>query len=126
MITIEHDRENYLVCRVSGRLTEADYQAAVPQIENALQLRDGPLRMMIVLEGFDGWDIGGLWEELSFDVKHGSDFGRVAVLGESKLEEWGTALATPFFGSDVRYFDLKDRALARAWLTEPRKAATAG
>lgn len=118
MITIEHDRENYLVCRVSGRLTEADYEAAVPEIENALVLRDEPLRMMIVLEDFRGWDIAALWEDLKFDIRHSSDFGRIAVLGDTKLEEWGTHLTKPFLGSEMRYFDLKDRPAARAWLSE--------
>jgi len=126
MITIEHDRENYLVCRVSGRLTEADCHAAVPEIENELLLRDDPLRLMIVLEDFRGMDMAALWEDLKFDIRHGSDLGRIAVLGESKLEEWGTALSKPFFGSEVRYFDLKDRPAARAWLSEGRAPAHQG
>jgi hypothetical protein len=125
MITIEHDRENYLVCRVSGRLTEADYEAAVPELENELLLRGEPLRLMIVLEDFRGWDIAALWEDLKFDIRHGSDFGRIAVLGDSKLEEWGTHLTKPFLGSEVRYFDLEDRPAARAWLSERRGPAPA-
>jgi hypothetical protein len=127
MITIEHDRDNYLVCRVSGRLTEADYEAAVPEIENELLLRDDSLRLMIVLEDFRGWDIAALWEDLKFDVRHSGDFGRIAVLGDSTLEKWGTTLSKSFFGSEMRYFDLKDRAAARAWLSEgraPQPAAT--
>src|SRR3546814_14803791 len=87
MITIEHDRDNYLVCRVSGRLTEADYEAAVPEIENALVLRDEPLRLMIVLEDFRGWYIAALWEDLKLDFSHSGDLGRIPWLGESKLEE---------------------------------------
>lgn len=120
MIQIEHDRENYLVCRISGKLTKADYDAALPEIENALQLNDAPLRLMVVLEDFRGWEIAGLWQELKFDVTRGDDFGRIAVLGESTLEEWGTILSKPFFGAEVRYFDLGDRAAARAWLAEDR------
>jgi hypothetical protein len=120
MITIEHDRDNYLVCRVSGRLTEADYEAAVPEIENELLLRDDSLLLMIVLEDFRGWDIAALWEDLKFDVRHSGDFGRIAVLGNSTLEKWGTTLSKPFLGSEMRYFDLKDRAAARAWLSEGR------
>jgi SpoIIAA-like len=122
MIRIEHDRDNYLVLRVSGELGKADYKAAVPELENELKLHAAPLRLMIVLEDFRGWDIAGLWQELKFDVKHANDFGRIAVLGESALEEWGTALSKPFFGSEVRYFDLRERATARAWLSEPRPA----
>jgi hypothetical protein len=124
MIAIEHDRGHYLVCRVSGQLTKADYDAAIPEIKNEIQLKDRPLRMMVVLEDFRGWEVGALWQELKFDVKHGKDFGRIAVLGESTLEEWGTILSKPFFGSEVRYFALEDRAAARAWLSEERSAAT--
>lgn len=125
MIKIEHDRDNYLVLRVSGELGRADYEAAVPELENELALRKGPLRLMVVLEDFRGWDIAGFWQELKFDAKHASDFGRIAVLGDSSLEEWGTALSKPFFGSELRYFDLEDRATARAWLSEPRGSAKA-
>jgi hypothetical protein len=123
MISIEHDRDNYLVCRISGRLTKADYDAAVPEIENELLMRNEPLRLMIVLEDFRGWDIAGLWQELKFDVRHGDDFGRIAVLGESRLEDWGTTLSKPFFESEMRYFDHEDRGAARAWLSEDRQAA---
>ena len=125
MITIEHDRDGYLVCRVSGRLTEADYQAAVPEIENELELQEGPLRLMIRLEDFRGWDIAALWQDLKFDARHGSDFGRIAVVGDSKLEAWGTTLSKPFFGSEMRYFGLDSQAVARDWLCEGRAAKRA-
>ena len=121
MIAIEHDRENYLVCRVSGQLTEADYDAAIPELENELLLRHEPLRLMIVLEDFRGRDFGALWKELKFDVRHSSDFGRIAVLGDSKMEEWGAHLTLPLLGSEVRYFDRTERAAARAWLSEGRE-----
>lgn len=130
MIEIEHNCDGYLVCRASGTLSQADYDAAVPELENALRLRKAPLRMMIVLEDFRGWEIGALWKDLRFDVKHGDDFGRIAVVGESKLEEWGTYLSEPFSGANMRYFDQADRGDARAWLmdkpsAEPSNAASA-
>lgn len=118
MIAIEHHRDGYLICRVSGTLSGSDYDSAVPELENELQLGRKPLRLMIVLEDFRGWEIGGLWEELRFDARHGDDFGRIAVVGESKLEEWGTRLSKPFLGADMRYFDRDERAAARAWLSE--------
>ena len=118
MITIEHDRDDYLVCRVSGKLTKADYDAAVPELENVLKVQSAPLRLMIVLEDFHGWEIGALWADLKFDIRHREDIGRVAVLGDSKLEEWGTILSKPFLGSEMRFFDLSERAAARAWLSE--------
>lgn len=118
MITIEHDTEDYLICRASGILSKADYDAAVPELENALAMRERPLRLLILLEDFRGWEVGAFWEDLKFDVKHGDDFGRIAVVGESKLEEWGTRLSKPFVGSEMRYFDQEDVSDALAWLEE--------
>lgn len=125
MITIEHDHANFLVCRVSGKLTKADYDAMVPELDNALQMRSGERRMMIVLEDFRGWDLRALWEELKFDVRHWNDFARIAVVGQSRLEEWGTRLSRPLSGAKMRYYEMQERDMAGAWLSE-RKAAGAG
>lgn len=117
-IVIEHNRKGYLVCRASGTLTKADYDAALPEFENALALRDGPVRVLIALEDFRGWEIGALWEELKFDVRHLDDFGRVAIVGDTKWEEWGIKLSKPFFSAEMRYFDLDHKDEAERWLDE--------
>src|SRR3546814_11620366 len=75
---------------------------------------------MIVLEDFRGWDIAALWEDLKFDARHSGDFGRIAVLGDSTLEEWGPALSKPFLGSELRSFDINERPASRAWRSEGR------
>ena len=116
MLTIEHDPDGYLVCRAAVRLTRADYEAAIPVLVNAIRIATAPLRIMVVLEGFQGWDIDALWQELRFDLRHRDDLGRVAILGESKLEEWLSRLSKPFFDAEIRYFDSADRTAARDWL----------
>lgn len=125
MITIEHDRDDFLVCRVSGKLTRPDYDAMIPELESALQLRPGELRMMIVLEDFRGWNLEALWEDIKFDIRHRNDFARIAVVGQSRVEEWGTRLSKPLFGAQVRFYDMEDRDMARAWLSEGKSGHTA-
>lgn len=122
MIRIEHAPDGILECRVSGTLGKADYEAAVPELERAIESAEGPLRLMIRLEDFHGWDMAGLWEELRFDLRHRDDLGRVAVLGESRVEEWLTRLSKPFFDAPVRYFAPPEVEAARAWLLEDRIA----
>lgn len=117
MITIEHDRDNFIVCRASGTLTRKDYEAAVPELDQAIALREGQPRLLILLEDFRGWEIEALWPELRTDLKYRSDFDRVAVAGESNLEHWATVLSKPFFRAEVRYFDRDDLAAAEAWLS---------
>jgi hypothetical protein len=117
MITIEHDRDDYLVCRVTGKLTKSDYEAAVPELENALKISQDRRNLMIVLEDFDGWDAGALWEELKFDVTHRTAFAKIAVVGDSGLAEWGTKLGDLLFSAETRYFEYDQRAAAAAWLS---------
>jgi len=121
MIVIEHSREtDLIVIRASGTLTARDYGAAIPEIENALALASGPLRVLLRLEDFHGWEIGALWRELEFDFGHRGDFGRVAVVGETRLEEWATALSAPFAKAEMRFFPTERESEAEAWLaSEP-------
>lgn len=119
MITIEHDQnKDLIVVRASGMLTTKDYKFAVPELEHAMELADGPLRVLIKLEDFRGWEIGALWDELVFDLKYRNDFGRIAVIGQSHLEEWGTTLSAPFTKAEMRFFSSDHEASARMWLME--------
>ncbi|SIO47487.1 SpoIIAA-like [Rhodovulum sp. ES.010] len=108
--------------RVFGGLTVRDYEDAVPELEHAIDLATGALRLLIRLEDFRGWDISALWRDLKFDLKHRGDFGRIAVVGETSLEEWGTALSAPFAKAEMRFFPVAEEALARTWLDEGRSA----
>ena len=119
MIQIEHSRDqDVIVMRASGTLTTQDYDDAIPELEHALELSDGPLRVMIRLEDFRGWEIGALWRELEFDLKYRGDFGRIAVIGETELENWGTSLSAPFAEAEMRFFPSSRAAEAEAWLLE--------
>lgn len=116
MIGIQHDRPDFLVIRTSGTLTKEDCDAALPELENALRTRSGPHRILIRLEDFHGWEIEALWADIRFDAEHRTTFDRVAVVGESGLEEWGTKLSKPFLDADIRYFDWAELSAAESWL----------
>ncbi len=117
MIDLEFDRPNgFLILRASGVLTVADYTKAVPEMEYAIELLGKPLRVLLRLEDFRGWEIKALWEELKFDLRHRKDTGRIAVIGDSKLEEWGARLAGPVAKAEMRFFRFEDETEARRWL----------
>lgn len=119
MITIEHDRElDRILVRASGTLSARDYEYAAPELEHAMELSDGPLRMIIRLEDFRGWEIGALWRELEFDLRYRGDFGRIAVIGETDLEAWATTLSAPFAKAETRFFPTGQEAEAELWLAE--------
>ena len=123
MITIEHPSDrNMIIIRASGTLTTKDYEAAVPELQHAIELSDGPLRVLLRLEDFSGWEIGALWREIEFDLKYRKDFGRIAVLGDTTLEEWGTTLSAPFTKADMQFFPTEQESEAYEWLRSASQA----
>jgi hypothetical protein len=53
-----------------------------------------------------------------FDVVHGLDYGRVAMVGEKKWQEWGARLISPVKKKGVRYFDMAEKEQAMKWVLE--------
>lgn len=116
MIEIEHPNEDGIITiRASGKLTGNDYSAAVPELEQAVEKMDR-LRLLVRLEDFRGWDIEGFWKELQFDTGHLSEPGRIAVVGETELEKWGTELSAPFASAEIEYFPFEKLDEARHWV----------
>lgn len=116
MLTIQQDEAGILEMKASGKLSKADYDRLMPEFER-LAKAQGPLRLLVELDDFHGWEFSGLWEELKFDLTHQKDLGRAAIVGDKAWQDWGTRLSKPFFKAEIRYFDRRDTAAARTWLT---------
>lgn len=110
--------------RVGGTLEAADYDRFVPQFERIEAREPGTVPMVIELEpDFSGWDLGGIWRDLKFDVRHKDSFGRIAVVGDSKWEEWGTKLTDPLFRAEMKFFPRAERDAAESWVRAAAKAS---
>ena len=105
-----------IVIRASGTLSAKDYEAAVPELQHAIALSNGPLRVLLRLEDFSGWEIGAMWREIEFDLKYRNEFGRIAVIGETALEDWGTRLSALFTKVEMHFFPTDQEAKAYEWL----------
>ena len=105
--------------RLSGRLEKSDYEQFVPfmerQFENA---PGGKIRLLCVMEDFEGWTAGGMWEDLKWDVKHFNDIEKLAMVGEAKWQEAMSDFCKPFTTAEIRYFELANIGEAREWLAE--------
>ena len=116
MIEIEQsDRYGHITIKASGKLTAEDYESAMPVLEEAIA-KAKELRLLVLLEDFQGWEIGALWRDLRFDLRHFNTPGRIAIVGESKLEERGIALSAPFAEAEMKYFYREDLEQAVHWL----------
>ena len=117
MINITRDATGLPTIRVSGRLQKQDYEQAIPELEEVLN--EGQTRALLELNDFKGFTPAALVEELKFDIRHRKDFDRIAVIGNTSLEELGVRLIRPFFSGQVRIFERDQKGAAQAWLHEP-------
>lgn len=108
--------------RVTGTLTSDDYEALRPQLEKQAR-ENGPLRVLILMEDWRGWDgLVALWEDLKTDVRLNEHVERLAMVGEEDWERWMTEISKPFAKGTIRYFDRDQLDEAWAWLREDAAA----
>lgn len=116
MIEIGHLPANKLVTiNVSGKLTTRDYDKAIPELEQAIAAAQGALNAVIVLDDLRGWDIGALWKDLAFDVRHYDDFRRIAIVGQTDAEKAGASISSALTGAEVEFFVFDEIDDAREW-----------
>jgi len=106
---------NILGFHIRGKLTEADYlNLLVPEMEKAMKIFP-KIRIVLVMENFGGWTVGGAWEDLLLGLKFTAVEKLVTVIDES-WDEWMTLLFRTFAtltGTELRFF--KKERLAEAW-----------
>jgi hypothetical protein len=108
---------NIIEVTISDRLTKEAYQAIVPRTEAAIK-KYGKIRVLFVMLGFRGWDVGALWEDIKFDWKHFNHIERLAIVGETKWERGMGIFCRPFTTATVKYFELGELETAREWVRE--------
>ena len=118
------EENGLLWIRAGGRLEDEDYNRFVPQFERIVEREAGTVPMVIELApDFSGWDLGGLWRDLKFDVRHKDCFGRIAIIGDSKWEEWGTEMSSSLFRAEMKFFQPSQRSHAESWVRTGEDAA---
>jgi hypothetical protein len=108
---------NVLAVKAQDKLTEGDYRELfIPTLEALLQ-EHGKVRLLFLLdESFAGWELGALWEDAKFGLKHKDDFEKLAVVGGAKWVAWGTRLFAYFMEGQVKTFPLEELSAAREWI----------
>jgi hypothetical protein len=114
---MKHERDNIYRVDIRGTLLKADFDQCQKELADAIG-RVGPVRLLFVLGGFEGWERGAAWNDLTFFVKHGDRIERIAIVGEDR---WRSE-ALMFAGADLRkgpveFFSPQAAADARAWLS---------
>ncbi len=121
MITIEtHTDESIIAIKASETLSKKDFNKLAPALKDFIKLNQHP-HLLMVLERFRGWDDkASFWEDLKLDAEFIGEFDRIAIVGETKWQKWGTNLLDSLTNNELRFFDIKNADGAWLWLRDKR------
>jgi len=113
---IVNTADGILTLKVAGKLTQPELAAVQKQAAEILQ-QQGKTRILVLTEGFQGWEQGGDWGDLSFQVANDSLIEKLAIVGEKQWEGLALLFASKGFRPfPVEYFPPTELSRARAWL----------
>jgi hypothetical protein len=118
MLTImPSSHDNIVGVQGTGKVTDQDYQQVlIPQLENVLKNHDKARFLYYLDDNFAGWELGAMWEDTKFGMRHKNDFDKIAVVGGPKWVAWGTKLIGHFMEGQVKTFSPKELKSAWDWL----------
>lgn len=107
-------RGDLVIGHCMGQLSYPDWVAAQQSLAEQIQQR-GPIRLLVRLEAFGGWEKSDAWGDLGFFDDHDADLKAIAIVGDPCWED--ATLTFSLAGmrkAPVRYFYREAEALA--WL----------
>lgn len=117
-IALEQEADNVFRIEMRGMLRKADLDRCQARLAAEMR-RLGSVRLLFVLDRFEGWEPRDNWSDLTFYVKYGDCIDRIAIVGD---ERWRSETMM-FAAADLRSAPVEffagsggDRD-ARAWLT---------
>ncbi len=105
-----------ITARVSGKVKKTEVETAqkvvIRIIGSGLKAR-----ILLIAEGFNGWEDKGNWGDVSFQMKYDEQIEKIAVVGQKKWED----LVSAFLGKglrsvEIRFFPPFRLGIARAWV----------
>jgi hypothetical protein len=114
--TLEHEGDDVYLVKASGMLAKSELEA----VEAAMVpvLARGKIRLLILLERFEGWKRGDDWSDMHFYETHGASVERIAIVGEEKWRaDAQVFLLAGLRAAPVRFFGAGELEQARGWLS---------
>jgi hypothetical protein len=116
MIRIIHSQDRVVEVEATGTITHGDYERVLPAFERVID-QHGAIDCLIHVHHVDSIEPKAIMDDLKFDVRHASDFGRVALVTSTKWHEWATKAWAAFIPDcEVKCFEPEQMSEARDWV----------
>jgi hypothetical protein len=115
-ITAQEESRNVFVIRISGLLKKAEWDAGQAMAAKKWENLDN-VRILVILEDFEGWEKNDSWGDMSFYIEHREKIKKIAFVGDPKHEDEMLMFSgAGFRPAPVKYFLPSQLDLARKWL----------
>jgi Protein of unknown function (DUF3478). len=115
---IQYQADDIFVLRISGVLKRSEFGAEQSALARNIDTGSKP-RLLVILEGFEGWESGVDWNDLDFMVSHADKISKIAIVAEPRWETSALAFAGAWVRrSPVNFFPPNEVEKARSWLAE--------
>ena len=115
-IDVLDESGNVITIKLRGTIKKAEYDKLQADTEAGIK-RVGKIKVLVILEDFQGWERGVDWSDISFQMEHGDEIEKMAFVGDEKWKDLIFAFAgKPFRSTAIEYFDSSRLDEARAWL----------
>ena len=106
-----------LQIKIRGMLKKADYDRII-QIAKEAIAREGKIRALAILEGFEGWERHEDWGDVSFMNQQGQYIEKMAIVGDEKWKDDAFAFtAKGFRPTAIEFFPPSRLNESRTWLS---------
>ena len=116
-MTVRHERENVYRVELQGLLRCSEFEDCQGVLRDEMR-RVGPVRLLVVLDAFEGWEPDDDWRDLSFYVSHGDAIERIALVGDERWRSEALMMAiADLRTAPVEFFPPERLTGARDWLS---------
>ena len=105
-----------LQIKIRGVLNKTDYDRIIQTAKEAIA-REGQIRALYILDGFEGWARRSDWGDVSFMMDQGQHVEKMAIVGDEKWRDDTLAFtAKGFRPTAIEFFPASRMNEARTWL----------
>ena len=123
-IYTEHATQPVVEIRVVGHVTQHDMDEILPKLEAFIR-RHGTIRIVEVIETFEGFDPTTVLDGLKFDLNHLTDVTHAAVVSDIGWIGVMTRAASMVMPVTIRVFTMDELDEAREWARTADKVNSA-
>jgi hypothetical protein len=117
----EHDNAQAVEIVINGRVSTEQFDTVASKLE-AFIVRHGQVRVLEIINDFEGMDARAFWHDIKFSLRHLKDFSRIAIVVNPDTHHLWSSVVAPFISCEVQHFALDEEDAARDWLMWPESA----